>query len=245
MQDHARLLADALRSLRNPQAAEVVRGYLKTSSLDFYGIKLPVIRKLAKEHSLRIPTEDAAAFLQGLWGFRVFDVRRAAVDALLHFIKQGLPTSRALLFIDSWIDDTDTWALTDPLSWCVGKILIKSPETRRILREWGKSQNVWRRRMAVLPYLELLQHGQYRSEYAVWTLEAVAPHLGDSQFFVGKAVGWVLRQLSIHEPELVRRFLMENQPRMMSLVLRQSSRKLRGQRASGMNGVSTATDNVQ
>jgi 3-methyladenine DNA glycosylase AlkD len=81
--------------------------------------------------------------------------------------------------------------------------------------------------MAVLPYLELSLHGQYRPEYAAWICEAMTPHLNDSQFFVGKAVGWVLRQLSYHEPQLVHRFIKENGPRMTPLVLRESSRRLR------------------
>jgi 3-methyladenine DNA glycosylase AlkD len=159
MQDSVRLLVDALRSRSNPQNAEIVRGYLKTSSLDFYGIKLPVIRKLAKECSERVDPEDFVSFLEGLWKLRVFDARRAAAEALLHFIKRGMPTSEALGIIDSWITDADTWALTDPLGWCVGKLLIKSPDVRGILRGWGKSEDVWRRRMAVVPYVELSVHG--------------------------------------------------------------------------------------
>jgi 3-methyladenine DNA glycosylase AlkD len=80
--------------------------------------------------------------------------------------------------------------------------------------------------MAILPYLELSMHKQYRPEYAPLVLEAVTPHLTDPEFFVGKAVGWVLRQLSYHEPDLMRRFLKENATQMTPLVLRESSRKL-------------------
>lgn len=54
----------------------------------------------------------------------------------------------------------------------------------------------------------------------------MTPHLSDSEFFVGKAVGCVLRQLSHHEPALMRRFTMKNKSRMTPLVLRESSRRL-------------------
>jgi 3-methyladenine DNA glycosylase AlkD len=227
MRNPAKHLVDALRSQRNPRNAEIIKGYLKTSSLGFYGIKLPIIRKLAKEHSEAVALEDSASFLDELWKVRIFDARRAAAEGLLHFIKCGMPPSQALALIDAWIDDIDTWALTDPLGWCVGELLIKSPQIRQILREWGTSEHIWRRRMAVVPFLELMVHRRYRSEYASLILEALTPLLGDPEFFVGKAVGWVLRQLSVHEPQLVRRFIMENKPGMTSLVLRESSRKLR------------------
>lgn len=226
MRNPAKHLVDALQSHRNPERAERIKGYLKTSSLDFYGIKLPIIRKLAKEHSEAVALEDSASFLDDLWKVRVFDVRRAAAEGLLHFIRRGMPPSQALGLIDAWINDIDTWALTDPLGWCIGKLLIKSPRIRDILREWGTSERVWPRRMAVVPYLELSMHRQYRSEYASLILEAMKPHLGDPEFFVGKAVGWVLRQLSYHEPDLVRRFIAENKPQMTALVLREGSRKL-------------------
>jgi 3-methyladenine DNA glycosylase AlkD len=226
MRNPAKHLVDTLRSQRNPGNAKIIKGYLKTSSLDFFGIKLPIIRKLAKEHSEAVALEDSASFLDDLWKVRVFDARRAAAESLLQFIKRGMPPSQVLGLIDAWIDDIDTWALTDPLSWCVGKLLIKSPHVRDVLREWGTSERIWRRRMAVVPYLELSVHGQYRSEYASLILEAMTPHLGDPEFFVGKAVGWVLRQLSYHEPDLVRRFIAENKPQMTPLVLRESSRKL-------------------
>ena len=242
MRNPAKHLVDTLRSQRNLGNAEIVKGYLKTSSLGFYGIKLPIIRKLAKEHSGAVALEDSASFLDDLWKVRVFDARRAAAEGLLQFIKRGMPPSQALGLVDAWINDIDTWALTDPLGWCVGKLLIKSPHIRDILREWGTSERVWRRRMAVVSYLELSVHGQYRTQYASLIFEAVTPHLNDPEFFVGKAVGWVLRQLSVHEPQLVRRFIMENKPRMTSLVLRESSRKLRRQRPCGMIGFSTASD---
>jgi len=225
MRNPAEHLVDALRSQRDSENAEIVKGYLKTSSLDFYGIKLPVVRKLAKEHSKAVALEESASFLDDLWKVHVFDARRAAAG-LLCFIKRGMPPAQALRLIDAWINDIDTWALTDPLGWCVGKLLIKTPRIRNLLREWGTSERVWRRRMAIVPYLELSVHGQYRSEYASLIFEAVTPHLGDSEFFVGKAVGWVLRQLSYHEPDLVRRFIAENEPRMTPLVLHESGRKL-------------------
>lgn len=226
MQNPAKHLVDVLRQQRNPGDAEIVRGYLKTSSLDFYGIRLPVIRKLAREESRAVALENSTSFLIDVWKVRVFDARRAAAEALLEFIKRGMPSSEALTLIDSWIDDIDTWALTDPLSWCVGKLLLRSAEIQNILREWGKSAHIWRRRMAIVPYLEILSHGQYRPEYAPWVLDAMRPHLGDPEFFVGKAVGWVLRQLSYHVPSLVRRFIKENTSRMTPLVLREGGRKL-------------------
>ena len=143
-------LVKELKSLGDPSQAEISRGYLKTSSLDFYGIKLPVIRKIAKQHSKGVNPESFKSFLQKLWAHKVFEVRRAAAEILLQFLKRGMPEQEAMHIIDTWIDDIETWALTDPLGWCVGQLIIKNPGLRNILKEWGKSKYKWRRRMAIV-----------------------------------------------------------------------------------------------
>ncbi len=153
-------------------------------------------------------------------------MRRAAAEALLQFIKRGMPEDEAVALISSWLDDVDTWALTDPLAWCVSKLLIRNEEIAGVMRDWGRSQNRWRRRMAIVPYVDLCMKGQYRPEYAPMILEAVRPHMTDREFFVAKAVGWALRQLSYHEPEMVMGFLEENHHLMTKLALREGSRKL-------------------
>ena len=104
--------------------------------------------------------------------------------------------------------------------------MIVNPKLRTKLNKWGKNDNFWRRRMAIVPFLELCMRGQYRKEYGSWILTAVIPHLSDSEFFVAKAVGWVLRQLSSHEPELVREFIREHQAKINRVAYREGSRKL-------------------
>ncbi|MFX0056218.1 MAG: DNA alkylation repair protein, partial [Candidatus Hermodarchaeota archaeon] len=47
-----------------------------------------------------------------------------------------------------------------------------------------------------------------------------------NEFFVAKAVGWVLRELSKREPDLVRRFIDDNRDRMNKLSIREGSKKL-------------------
>ena len=54
----------------------------------------------------------------------------------------------------------------------------------------------------------------------------MSPHISDTEFFVGKAAGWVLRELSKRDPDLVKTFIDENRSTMTKLVIREGSRKL-------------------
>ncbi len=57
-------------------------------------------------------------------------------------------------------------------------------------------------------------------------IAAITPHIGDKEFYVQRAVGWALRQLSYHEPELVRSFIEQNKSQITRLIIREGSRKL-------------------
>ncbi len=215
-----------LKSKGNLVEADAISKYLKTSSLQFFGNRLPVIRQTAKQYAKQIPETFFTDFLQSLWGFRIFDIRRAATEAMLQFLKRGMIEQQALPIVDNWLEDIDTWALTDPLGWCVSKLLINNPKLKEVLKEWGNSENICRRRMAILPYVDLCLRGQYRKEYAPWILETITPHISNREFYIQRAVGWALRQLSYHEPEIVRRFIAQHKSEMTRLVIREGSRKL-------------------
>lgn len=78
----------------------------------------------------------------------------------------------------------------------------------------------------MLPYVHLAKKRIYKKEYAEKALNAIMPHLTDKEFFVAKAVGWVLRELSKREPELVGRFIEENRERMTKLSIREGSKRI-------------------
>jgi 3-methyladenine DNA glycosylase AlkD len=218
-------LIKALREAGDPDWGADVQRYLKTSDLEFFGIRQPVNRRIARDYSKLVPDEDFVPFLRELWGYKVFEVRRAAAESMLHFIPRGMVEEDAVDLISEWLDDIDTWALTDPLGWCMGKLLIRNPEVSKVLAEWGRSDNRWRRRMSILPYVDICTKNQYRPEYGKMILGALEPHLGDREFFVAKAVGWALRQMSYHEPEMVGNFIRTHRDGMSKLAIREGSRK--------------------
>ncbi len=215
-----------LQELSNPYRKEKIAGYLKTSSLEFIGAELPDIHRTIKKHIKGLDIDKLPQLMESLWKIRTFETRLAAIDILKIYAKKG-PVKKALSFADSWIDEADTWAIIDPLcSPCIGSLLLREPEVAVTLRSWRESDNFWRRRASVLPYLHLTLKTQYRSEFIENILEAVTPHLSDQEFFVGKAAGWVLRELSKREPDLVRTYFEKHRSKMTKLVIREGMKIL-------------------
>lgn len=221
-------LLDELRTYSNPERAEMSVRYMKTSQLEFWGCALPEIRSTAKKHVKGIVLESLLPIMENLWKYEVFEPRMAAVQIMEIYCKKGDITI-ALDMISRWIDDIDTWSLTDPLCIvCLGILRIRdSKKIDRAIKPWRKSENFWRRRATILPFVHLCKKSFYMNEYLDGILEAMKPHLADKEFFVGKAVGWVLRELSKREPEAVRAFLGEYRETATKLVIREGSKKLK------------------
>jgi 3-methyladenine DNA glycosylase AlkD len=152
----------------------------------------------------------------------------AAVQIMEIYTKKG-NIDIAIEKISGWIDNIDTWSLLDPLCIvCLGTLWIRdSKKIERTIKPWRKSENFWRRRATVLPFVHLGKKSFYKEEYLDRILEAMKPHLTDKEFFVGKAVGWVLRELSKREPKAVRTFIDENRDLATKLIIREGSKKLK------------------
>ncbi len=216
----------SLREQSDKQRALDIARYLKTSSLKFIGVTLPLIRKTVKKHLRGMSLENMISTMSVLWKDPIFEFRVATAVIMETYAKNG-DTRVALNLISKFIDDIDTWALMDPLgSPGLGTLLRRDPAIEATLVSWRTSENFWRRRATILPYLHLSMKSHYMEENASRILDALKPHLSDKEFFVGKAVGWVLRELSKRNPEIVRDFIEENQDSMTKLAIREGSKKL-------------------
>jgi 3-methyladenine DNA glycosylase AlkD len=215
-----------LKGLCKKERKEKIAEYLKTSSLEFIGVELPDIHRTVKQNIKGLGIDEFPEVMEGLWKIETFETRLAAIDVLKVYAKKG-PVDTAIKFADRWVDDGDTWGIIDPLcSPTIGLMILRDEKVEDILRTWRTSENFWRRRASLLPFLHLALKSQYRPEFSDKILEAVTPHISDREFFVGKAAGWLLRELSKRDPELVRSYLDKNRERMTKLVIREGSKKL-------------------
>ncbi|MBD3159109.1 MAG: hypothetical protein GF309_10010 [Candidatus Lokiarchaeota archaeon] len=205
---------------------EKISGYMKTSNLAFIGVELPDIHRIVKSNIKSLKPDELPLLMEEMWAIETFETRLAGIDMMKVYAKKG-PIQNALSIVDEWIDDLDTWGLSDPLCQpCIGTLLHRDSSVEETLKKWRDSDNFWRRRCSVLPYLYLCLKSNYMPEFDTRILEAVEPHIDDQEFFVGKAAGWVLRELSKRNSGLVRDYIEKNENQMTKLVLREGSKKL-------------------
>ncbi|HEY9899857.1 MAG TPA: DNA alkylation repair protein [Pantanalinema sp.] len=200
------------------------KAYLK-SDLVFIGITVPRIRLAAKDFRRTFPrlaqdeVRDAARML---WAPGVHELRSLAI-AIVELYVPRLDDG-AFAQVEAMLRESVTWAHVDWLAVKVaGPLVDRHPRREAILEAWSEDTNFWMRRAAMLALLEPLRAGQGDFETFSRFAEKM---LDEKEFFIRKAIGWVLREVSKKRPDLTCQFLDAHHARASGLTLREASRQL-------------------
>jgi 3-methyladenine DNA glycosylase AlkD len=213
-----------LRDLGTPERAAGTKAYLK-SDLEFTGTTVPATRSVIRSWCRARPAltrEDLTATAGELWARRVFECRLAAVELL--------DTQAALLrpgdavMIEQMLRTARTWALVDTLAEHVmGGLVERYPELTATLDRWAGDDDFWLRRSAMLALLRPLRRGggdfDRFSRYADQMLE-------EKEFFIRKAIGWILRDTAKLRPALVAQWLEPRAHRASGVTIREAVKPL-------------------
>jgi 3-methyladenine DNA glycosylase AlkD len=122
------------------------------------------------------------------------------------------------------IRESKTWAFVDELAIVItGPLVERSPELLRVLDRWAKDDDFWLRRSAMLALLRPLRRGEgdFRrfARYADRMLE-------EREFFIRKAIGWVLRETGKSQPDIVYAWLLPRATRASGVTVREAVKYL-------------------
>ena len=231
----AGLLAEieaALRAASNPDRARNEKRYLK-SDLRFIGVAKPLIRRAVRPalRSGAISDRDSLLdFAAECWATGVHELRVTALLSLQE--KANLLEVRDIALIEDLIRQSKTWAYVDPLSiYLAGGLVGRFPELTSKLDRWSMDDDFWVRRSAMLALLIPLRQGEGDfdrfARYADCMLE-------EKEFFIRKAIGWVLREVSKKRPELVFDWIAPRTNRASGVTMREAVKYLPSGRRDGL-----------
>jgi 3-methyladenine DNA glycosylase AlkD len=214
-------LDQELAASGTPDRAEQERRYLK-SDLRHYGTGLPTIHRLAKGAAAGLDHDSLVSVASALWSEPVHERRMLAATLLED--RSDLLEPSDLAWLESLIRDSRTWALVDTLAPSVaGPLVDRHPELEAVLERWSRDPDFWMRRAALLVHLLPLRAGagdfDRFGRYADLMLE-------DQEFFVRKAIGWVLRDTARGRPELVEAWVAPRTHRMSGVTIREAVKRL-------------------
>jgi 3-methyladenine DNA glycosylase AlkD len=219
-----------LRAVGDEGRAIGAKAYLK-SDLEFIGVAAKPLRVVARAVLADHPEIDHQALVElvlALWQRPVFELKAVAV-ALLERRPNDLETGD-LELVEDLLRRSHTWALVDWLCTKVAAPMVeREPEsTAAVLERWSRDDDFWIRRASMLAQLPSLRAGGGDFEqFASFASRMV----GEKEFFIRKAIGWVLRDVSKKRPDLVFGFLLDHVHEVSGLTLREGCKYLpEGQR---------------
>ena len=234
----ARVVA-ALLPLADPERAGQAKRYLK-SDLDFLGVSVPAIRSavrdVARTHR-ELDRDGALAWARALWREPVHERRTAAIEVLRWYTRRLLPADLAL--VEAWVREAHGWAYVDPLAGDIaGPVALRRPEAWPLIDEWAADEDFWVRRSALLTLLPGIRRGGLDRE----RFERYAtPMLAEKEFFVRKAIGWVLRETAKKDPAYVIAWTREHLDLMSGVTFREAVRRLPPDQAERLEAIRART----
>lgn len=216
-------LKKELKSQRNSDQAKILQRFFKTGKGEygegdiFYGIKVPVTRKIAKKF-----VDLSFNELKILLASKVHEERLAAGLIMVEKFNNADEKEREKIFrfflrnrkgINNW----DLVDLTAPK--IMGTFLLKNRD-RKILFDLAKSENLWDRRIAIISTLAFIRKNQFDE-----TLNISRLLLKDKHDLIHKAVGWMLREIGKINGDVETEFLLKHYKEMPRTMLRYAIEK--------------------
>jgi 3-methyladenine DNA glycosylase AlkD len=211
-----------LEALGNPERAVQEKRYLK-SELAFLGVGVPGVRKTAKAfvRTHTLDHDQLLALTRALWKHEVHELRALAVG-ILELQHQQLSAADLPALI-ALVREAKTWALVDWIATKVIGPLADEPKARKQIDAWARDPDFWVRRTALLAHHDALLQG--RGDFEHFARLAV-PMLSEKEFFIRKAIGWVLRSTAKRTPQRTYAFVEKHARELSGLSFREATRAL-------------------
>jgi 3-methyladenine DNA glycosylase AlkD len=218
----AETLRRELERVAEPARAAPMQAYAK-SSMPYLGVTAVPLRRVCREVFADVGFPTAAAWRRavlGLWrGARFREERYCAIELTGVRRFDAFQDMAALPMYEEMIVTGAWWDLVDGIaSHRLGTLLRRFPRAmRREMLAWSRSDDLWKRRSAILCQLTFKKETDLDLLYAV-----IEPALSSEEFFLRKAIGWALRQHAWTDPREVRRYVREHETELSPLSKREA-----------------------
>lgn len=209
-----------LKSNVNPAKSSQMQSYMKTDQ-PFYGVQSALRRKIFRQAIKNYPItsrDEWKSIVFELWKGKYREEMYVALDIAERYKKYHDESSWKIF--EQLLRSATNW---DTVDWIAAKFIgglvkkFRNFETQLI--EWSNDEYLWIRRTS------LLAHLHHKDETNTQLLsETILKLAHEEEFFIRKAIGWVLRQYSYTDPDWVIQFV-EKYEDMLSILSKREALK--------------------
>lgn len=203
----------------NKAMAKPMAAYMQ-NRFEFFGIKTPERRAISKHllHELKtLSPKDTVDLAKSLWNEPQRELHYFAQELLLQNFKKNFSVSdiewmQWFIVHQSWWDTVDVIAPK-----LIARYMKEFPQNRDdMVKKWISSDNIWLMRSALL--FQLKQKEQVDFQFLFSTILKLNH---TKEFFINKAIGWVLREYAKTNRELIYTFIENNRGKLSPLSVRE------------------------
>ena len=215
-------IREEFKKLSNQEHAARLQKYFKTGKGEygegdkFLGLRVPVIRKIAKKYSA-ISISEASEFLKS----QFHEERLFALFILIDLFRRADEKDKKKIY-DLYQKNTNyinNWDLVDASAGrVVGAYLFT--RDKKPIYVLAKSKNLWERRIGIMSTSYFIGHNEFAD-----TLKIAEILLNDEEDLIHKAVGWMLREIGKRDFGLEEDFLKRHYEGMPRTMLRYAIEK--------------------
>jgi 3-methyladenine DNA glycosylase AlkD len=201
------------KNLSNDQLAGPMKAYMK-HHFPFLGIKSPVRTQAINTFFATHELPEKPRLLNEVWEIYKLQEREYQYVAIALLSKKlktlsvdDLGFLEKLITEKSWWDSVDSIAPT-----IVGDIVKRDRKTgEKVMLQWSDSDNMWLNRAVILHQLKYKKDTDKKV-----LIEIIIKHINSNEFFIQKAIGWVLREYAKTNPVFVQQFVASHELKPLS-----------------------------
>jgi len=184
----------------NPENAIGQKAYMR-NQFEFFGISSPIRKELQRPFMRKEnlpPKEALSTIVKTLWNKPQRELQYFAMELCGKYTKQFEQTDIQLF---EWMITHKSWwdTVDDVAPRLIGDYFLRFPKQRdKSIKKWLVSDNIWLQRSSLL--FQLRYKEKLDAEFLKYVIQSLT---GSSEFFINKAVGWILRQYSKSNPRWV------------------------------------------
>jgi 3-methyladenine DNA glycosylase AlkD len=203
----------------NEEVAKGMKAYMR-GQFDYLGLSSPIRKALSKPIVAELSKEQKTIvypLIKTLWNRPEREFHYLALDLYLKVAKKMMEEEDRVLL--EWMICQHSW--WDTIDFIAPKLVRiyfdKFPKKRdEIVDKWIKSGNVWLQRSSLL--FQLKQKDEVDYPFMISTIERLT---GSKEFFINKAIGWLLREHSKRIPLEIKAYIDSNQNQLSTLSVRE------------------------
>lgn len=211
-----------LKKKENSKVALKQKEYVR-NQFEFYGLKTDERREMQKPFFIKeyLPNKiELDEIVKTLWGKPQREYQHFSQELVFKYIKQF--EKKDIKLLEFMVTHKSWW---DTVDYIANKLMgayfkIYPEQIDGYITKWLKSNNIWLQRSALLFQLK------YKKDLDTKILSySINSLLGSKEFFINKAIGWVLREYSRTNPKWVTEFV--NKTELSTLSKKEALRLLK------------------